>query len=494
MGWKGSIIRLEKILKTKQKTKILRKKNKKFFGFISPQEDRSGQYHDLCLVVFPSSDPKKKWVVCLAVGSLGFANDQTLAKHPGTRRKFSILTHKNGLIKSDFTDIERPLEGIKLALEEEDKSDVYEAFNSYQKVVLAAEVFDPKKGEGEETVTDPENEEKKDKVYVIKIFDEFLATYAKMRDWRSNQVHDKEIDEAIKKITDHGLTNEPEIDKIKNLLEKRKFIVLQGAPGVGKTYIAKKIAEEKKEKEKKYETFFTQFHAETTYSDFIYGIRPGLEEKNVNYKEHMGIFIEAFEKAKNETSEKKVLLIIDEINRANLSNVLGPIFYLFEYQRKEKDSENDGFDGIELYPGKKVHNLPDNFYVIATMNTADRSLAVVDFALRRRFAWYTLKPRVLTKKDLKTKTSDGMTFYKEYFDRIADIFYEYASHDELNLQPGHSYFIVPEGDNEDEAMKDRLRYELLPLIREYVAEGLLLDAVNEFNVFFMKEIQTPLFE
>ena len=91
----------------------------------------------------------------------------------------------------------------------------------------------------------------------------------------------------------------------------------------------------------------------------------------------------------NDNPKQKVLLIIDEINRANLSNVLGPVFYLFEYQ--------SGVRNVRVKLGDmELEKLPDNLHVIATMNTADRSLAVVDFALRRRFAWYTLRPHEIS--------------------------------------------------------------------------------------------------
>ena len=169
-------------------------------------------------------------------------------------------------------------------------------------------------------------------------------------------------------------------------MSERKYIVLQGPPGTGKTRTAKEVAEKIKAK-----TFFTQFHAETSFSDFIFGIRPELNSKELSYKENLGSFTEALKYAKEHENEK-ILLIIDEINRANLSNVLGPIFYLFEHKMDKSNVE------IEISPGFKIAKLPDNIPVIATMNTADRSLAVVDFALRRRFAWYTLKPKAIISK------------------------------------------------------------------------------------------------
>jgi 5-methylcytosine-specific restriction endonuclease McrBC GTP-binding regulatory subunit McrB len=135
---------------------------------------------------------------------------------------------------------------------------------------------------------------------------------------------------------------------------------------------------------------------------------------------------------------------------------------------------------IEISPDFKINKLPDNFSVIATMNTADRSLAVVDFALRRRFAWYTLKPKAIISKQ----------FFKEDFTIIQEIFDWYASSNELSLQPGQGYFIA---DNEEE-MKNRIKYEIFPLIKEYLQEGLIRNAKEEFNNYFAIRINKSLFE
>ena len=239
-----------------------------------------------------------------------------------------------------------------------------------------------------------------------------------------------------------------------NLVLKRRFVTLQGAPGTGKTRLAKIVAQKLDA-----DIFFTQFHAETSYSDFIFGIKPNLESGEVAYAAQRGIFYESL-KAAESNPGKNVVLVIDEINRANLSNILGPIFYLFEYQLDEDKNDNS----VEIDIGDKfyVSRIPSNYHVICTMNTADRRLAVVDFALRRRFAWYTLKPHIIA-------TTGNNKFFKADFLVFNDIFNWYASSEELSLQPGQAYFIA---ENEEE-MKNRVKYELFPLIREYLAEGLL---------------------
>ena len=203
-----------------------------------------------------------------------------------------------------------------------------------------------------------------------------------------------------------------------------------------------------------------------------------LEDTNtLTYEAKKGILYEAIEYAKSKPTEN-VLLIIDEINRANLSNVLGPVFYLFEYQRGTSQTIKIGKEEID--------QLPKNLYVIATMNTADRSLAVVDFALRRRFSWYTLYPQAV--KDI----DESKYFHKDLFNTISDLFDKYANDDELNLQPGQSYFITDKS-NAEELIKERLIYEIMPLMKEYFAEGYMLKAKDEFSNFFYNETKIQMY-
>ena len=191
------------------------------------------------------------------------------------------------------------------------------------------------------------------------------------------------------------------------------------------------------------------------------------------YEEHYGILIDAIDYA---TSGKPTLLIIDEINRANLASVLGPVFYLFEKNAGERSNY------IKIGT-KKITKLPDTLYVIATMNTADRSLAVVDFALRRRFSWVTLRPHVI-------EAQKGQIFMNNEFERFSDLFSRYASSEELNLQPGQSYFIAENA----EAWNQRLRYELVPLMKEYFNEGYLKNAISEFSDYVYDKLRVDLYE
>ena len=260
-------------------------------------------------------------------------------------------------------------------------------------------------------------------------------------------------------------------------MEERKYIVLQGAPGTGKTRLAKLLTENANSEN----VFFTQFHAETSYADFVYGILPNVDSKNqLLYTQNDGIFVKAIERANNRPYES-VYLIIDEINRANLSNVLGQAFYLFEPTMADSNVE------VYVTPKLKLSKLPENLYVIATMNTADRSLAVVDFALRRRFAWYTMTPHTIT-------PDYGYYFAKQQFDKISEIFEKYATDDELNLQPGHAYFIARDTANREAIIKNRLKYEVMPLVKEYLINGIMTRAKDDFVGFFRDEINEEIFK
>ncbi|MDG1729345.1 MAG: AAA family ATPase [Algibacter sp.] len=436
--------------------------NGAYFGFIHPEEEASGPFHDFSLTIFPN-DKNKPWLICLGIGSSGFKNDYELATYPGLRRLFMKLINEKGFCKSDFSDIETGLP--KSITGSQELQHIKNTIKTYTKVLPSCQIVD-----------DPESEEGK------QVISAFVAGYAKLRDWPSNKDHRKAITEALEPFIKTETKDEER--EIKNLLNERKYIVLQGPPGTGKTRTAKSVADQIGTK-----TFFTQFHAETSFSDFIFGIRPDTTNEKLRYKEYLGSFSEALKYAVDNSTEK-VILIIDEINRANLSNVLGPIFYLFEHKMDVSNVE------IEISPNFKVKKLPDNFFVITTMNTADRSLAVVDFALRRRFAWYNKSPRIIkgSSKRLDSVSVNKITeeefFFKEDFAVIEEIFNWYASSPELNLQPGEGYFIAK---NEAE-MLNRIRYEVFPLIKEYLQEGLLRSAKEEFNNYFSTRLNLSLFE
>ncbi len=484
----------------------------RYFGFISKgnnaevdgvtgtENTESGRYWDFSLVFFPEVDDVNKsnlknngegtvssFLVSLGVGSNGFAFDQNLATRPGTRRHFLRLhteeEKEKQFFKNDFTDITtnivkeakdvKPKIGSKYCslLQAGQYVDIFSSNTEAEEENEIKNII--KKMEGYKDEKDKINKVNNHKL-VITIC-KWIATYAKMRDWGT--ASNKSV---IEKLLPTSNKKNLSTDEIYNILENNHFIVLQGAPGTGKTWSANEVAKNYFNKEN---VFFEQFHAETSYSDFIYGIRPTLSS-TLGYEGKKGVLLEAIEKAeKLKDNNEKVLLIIDEINRANLSNVLGPVFYLFEkgaLNRTHKMKVGD----------KELEELPENLYVIATMNTADRSLAVVDFALRRRFTWLTLKPHEIDNNELSAKSK---TFMNKYFNDMAAIFEEYATDEELNLQPGQSYYVVDKS-NSDNEMKERLKYELMPLVKEYLNEGYLASAKEVFCNYFYQTIGELIYE
>lgn len=435
----------------KKKNVIIRKnifneaKSVPFFGFIRPEEQESGPYSDFSLVFFPTPI-EDKYVMSLGIGSEGFRNDYLLATQPGIRRLFlnilpTDISHAP-FCKVDFSDIENSVLFSDLIQDTEIN------LERYKSVLAIGCLIDINVD--------------------MRLVDAWIAQYAKMRNWASTISQREAIERAISQCRSSGKSFEQQKSEICKLLTLRQFVVLQGAPGSGKTYLAEKIGAEFYDK-----TFLIQFHAETSYSDFVEGIIPKLNSTNVIYQSKVGMLVEALTYAMHHDNEK-VLLIIDEINRANLANVLGPVFYLFEPKRESKD-----LGGIRI--GQlKINKIPSNLQVIATMNTADRSIAVVDFALRRRFAWYTIEPRYF---GIDNKLG------KVLFDKIAAIFEKYATDAEMNLQPGGFYFMA----NDEVEMRFKIEYELMPLIKEYLDEGFLSGARNEFFDLFYQYIQKSLY-
>jgi len=433
------------ILRNNTKTDAL-KDSGAFFALISPDEETSGPFHDFSIALFPN-DQGKPWLLALGIGSSGFKNDYELATYPGLRRLFSKLVNADGFAKSDLSDIETSLP--REIVGHKNLQHIKNTIKTYTKFLPVCQILD-----------EPNSEADKN------IIAAFIAAYAKIRGWPNNANQRNAVETALTHFI-----NKAEIDDapiVSKLLAERRFIVLQGAPGTGKTTLAKQVASNSSNI-----IHFTQFHAETSYSDFIYGIRPNVENESLSYVSKNGVLANAIVDAQNNPSSN-IILIIDEINRANLATVLGPAFYLFEHQMQDSDIE------VEVTPELKIKKLPENFYVIATMNTSDRSLAVVDFALRRRFAWYNLKPKSLNIKQ----------FFKEDFVKISGIFDWHANGVELSLQPGQGYFIA----HSEAEMLNRIRYEIYPLIKEYLLEGLLQSAKEELNDYFVKRIQLAIYE
>jgi 5-methylcytosine-specific restriction enzyme B len=244
--------------------------------------------------------------------------------------------------------------------------------------------------------------------------------------------------------------------QVAELLAARKYVILQGPPGTGKTLTAGQILRDE------YAGFgrSIQFHPNTTYENFIGGLAPttGDSSLGIRFAPVPGFLMESAAAALNNPS-KKYLLHIDEINRADLGKILGEAIYLLEPE--------PGFERKIDLPydfGPPFHHrfyLPPNLHILGTMNSADRSIAMVDVAVRRRFAFVSLWP------SMQVVEQYGCPITAKAFRDLISIFVEHASDEALSLVPGHSYFLT----RDEETARSNLTTTLAPLLREYLAQG-----------------------
>jgi len=264
-----------------------------------------------------------------------------------------------------------------------------------------------------------------------------------------------------------------EFKQIINLLKNRNQIILQGPPGTGKTRLAKQMAismiessypidinEEIKNSLEKIgndRVKLIQFHPSYSYEDFVRGIVADSSSGTIIYKTKDKILAQMAKTAQDDKDKKPYILIIDEINRANLSSVLGELIYALEYRDEAVESM------YEIAGSRKI-TLPSNLYIIGTMNTADRSVGHIDYAIRRRFAFESILP-----DESAIYLEEG----KKLFKKVEKIFDDYISieFDKNDVKLGHSYFIA----NDKNELEEKLKYQIKPLLREYLKDGVLRD-------------------
>jgi len=242
-----------------------------------------------------------------------------------------------------------------------------------------------------------------------------------------------------------------------SLLEYKQNIILQGAPGVGKTHTAKRLAYTLMGCKDEERMIQVQFHQSYTYDDFIMGLKP---TEDGGFRFDYGPFYNICKKAASDPEHKSYFIIIDEINRGNMSKILGEAFSLIE-----KDHRNEE---ITMKYNAEKFSVPDNLYIIGTMNTADRGLIMLDYALRRRFAFITLEPQYKSDGFRQIMVQSNNIKFNKIARKIIDLNKAICQDDMLGegFQIGHSYFCLGKPVT-DQDLNHIINYEIVPLLEEY---------------------------
>jgi 5-methylcytosine-specific restriction enzyme B len=411
-------------------------------GLINPDNPPSGPYGGTSLVWFPGETMS---LIGFGVGTRGISPDEGILTRPGHRRRVAALRRllaQMGILAWSKGD---PA-ALGISVPKTFSSKLPEFAGTFKRYAnemycVAAVPLEPESA--------------------VKVVQYFLDLYAYERGWQPLKAYETESNEFLAKLRSQ-LFQVPNAKSVAELLRARRFVILQGAPGTGKTRLADLVKRQAFDDR----GFTIQFHPSVTYEDFVLGLSPDPSQGNLRFLVRSGALVEAAKRGE----KGDFLLVIDEINRADLGKVLGEAIYLFE------PGEVGGKHAREArlpHPidGKATLRLPEGLFVLGTMNTADRSIASLDLAIRRRFAFVAVPPDRTAIQD--NAPPEALSF----FDELADLFVEHAPDDTLDLLPGQAYFLAPNV----EVLRSRVKHELIPLLDDYLRQGLLGAAAAELQ-------------
>lgn len=248
---------------------------------------------------------------------------------------------------------------------------------------------------------------------------------------------------------------EAKYDRLAAVLKKKKNIILQGAPGVGKTFAAKRLAYSMMGEVDDSRIEYIQFHQNYSYEDFMMGYKPVDDGFELKY----GIFYRFCQKAENHL-DKDYFFIIDEINRGNMSKIFGELLMLIEPDYRG-NKITLAYNGLSF-------SVPKNLHIIGMMNTADRSLAMIDYALRRRFSFFDMEPGFDSEGFIHYQNGFANDIFNSLVERVKELNREIMKDKSLGkgFCIGHSYFCNMDVCSE-ESLKDVVEFDILPMLSEY---------------------------
>ena len=246
-----------------------------------------------------------------------------------------------------------------------------------------------------------------------------------------------------------------DFDTLQRLVRMKKNVILQGAPGVGKTFCARRLAWAMMGEKDESRVALIQFHQNYSYEDFVMGYKPS----GSSFELQKGLFYKFCTTAANHPN-REYFFIIDEINRGNLSKIFGELLMLIE-----KDYRGEK---LTLAYKDEKFAVPANLYLIGMMNTADRSLALIDYALRRRFSFFEMHPGFDSEGFKAYLTEKNNTHLNKLTERLKELNCQIAADDSLGrgFEIGHSYLCTT-GTVNDEWLKSVVAYDIIPMLQEY---------------------------
>lgn len=261
----------------------------------------------------------------------------------------------------------------------------------------------------------------------------------------------------IDKFLDEVYMDEDSYNTLVGLVRSKKNVILQGAPGVGKTYAAKRLAYSMMGVKDQERVMMIQFHQSYSYEDFVEGFRPSSSGDGFEIKK--GSFYNFCKKAADDL-EHEYLFIIDEINRGNLSKIFGELFMLIENDKRG--------NALQLLYSDEKFFVPKNVYIIGMMNTADRSLAMLDYALRRRFAFYEMRPGFKSEGFIEYRIGLNNEKFDNLINCVENLNGVITADESLGegFCIGHSYFCELD-EITHSVLSNIVEYELIPLLKEY---------------------------